>query len=64
MTRQSEHFHEETVTAGLKTIGRIVGDPVRGFTAYDTDGRIVETFSTLSAARRALAEAHRSEVRP
>lgn len=44
----------EVVTDRSHTIGRVGGDAVRGFAAYDEDGRLIETFPTKSAARSAI----------
>jgi hypothetical protein len=49
----------EVITHGTMTIGVVEGSRDEGFRAFDDDGRLLETFETLPAARRSVYEHHR-----
>jgi hypothetical protein len=57
------HTDRETITDRLETIGSVTGNAVDGWHAFDSDGRLIETFSTKPAARAAIFERHRGEYR-
>lgn len=62
-TASSDPDDRETISDRLATIGSVSGNPVDGWHAYDEDGRLIDTFSTRPAARRAVFDHWRGEDR-
>ncbi len=58
-SRSNRRAEPETVTHGTQNIGSVLPAPEGGFDALDPDGNLIDTFETITAARRALFERHK-----